>query len=129
MRRLIVYWLMSVAAIAGAMSAASAHAAPADAPAFTRYVAERLHRSVPEVGFVVKADLALEARAAGERAGASLISLARLYDFCERRRASCDDAVEQFLDSAAEVMRERTKPAESRKPYRKTMLPIRGHAT
>ena len=129
MRRLIVYWLMSVAGIVVAMSAASAHAAPTDAPAFTRYVADRLHRSVPEVGFVVKADLALEARAVDDRAGASLISLARLYDFCERRRASCDDAVEQFLASAAEVMRARTKPADGRKPFRKTTFPIRGHAT
>lgn len=128
MRRLIVYWLMTVIAVAVAMSAASAHAAPSDAPSFTRYVAERLHRSVPEAGFVVKADLALEATGAGG-ARSLMISLARLYDFCERRRASCDDAVEQFLASAADVMREGATPFDRRKPGPHTPSSRPGHAT
>ena len=128
MRRLIVYWLMSVAAVAVAMSAASAHAAPSDPPSFTRYVAERLHRSVPEVGFVVKADLALQATGP-DGARSLMISLARLYDFCERRRASCDDAVEQFLATAAEVMREEPRPFDRRNHGAKTSSSHPGHAT
>ena len=125
MRKPIVYWLMTVAAIAVAMSAASAHAAPSDPQGFTHYVADRLHRSVPEVGVVVKADLALEARGI-DGASPGLISLARLYDFCERRRASCDDAVEYFLASAAEVMRETAKRSES---HPKPPSHRAGHAT
>ena len=125
MRKSIVYWLMTVAAIAVAMSAASAHAAPSDARGFTHYVADRLQRSVPEVGFAVKADLALEATGV-DGARSHVISLARLYDFCERRRASCDDAVEYFLASAADVMRETSK---RRRPHLEPPSSRPGHAT
>jgi hypothetical protein len=79
---------------------------------------------VPEAGFAVKADLALEATDL-DGVRSHLISLARLYDFCERRRSSCDDAVEYFLASAAEVMRESAK----RRPEPKLNLSRPGHAT
>lgn len=124
MRRLIAFWLMNAVAIGLAMSAASAHAAPSQAPAFTRYVADRLSHSVPEAGFAVKADLALEATGV-DGARSHMISLARLYDFCERRRASCDDAIEQFLASTAEVMRETPR----RRTPPKAPSPPPGHAT
>jgi hypothetical protein len=101
-------WVLG--ACLAAIASARAEPVPSDAKAFTRYMADRLHRTVPGLEVSVKDELVLEGKIGS--APPESMHLERLYDVCSKEAVRCDAAIESYLATAGEVVRDRAKPVE-----------------
>lgn len=78
---------------------------------FTAYVGESLKHKLPDFAIKPIGKLTLEGKSAnGESTGE--LSLDRLFAFCDRDKAHCNDAVEYYVESIAETILDRNQSIE-----------------
>ncbi len=92
-------------------TSALAQEIPIDEAGFTKSAAERVQQELPDYSVRPGRLLTLEGkRADGESTGQ--INLDRIYVFCQRDQANCDDALSQFASGVGEAIREKNLPID-----------------
>ena len=113
---LALAWL----ALAGMPLAALAQHVPSDEKGFTGFVAERLHRAMPELTVKSAGPRGVDAAAADGKV-AGRLGLERVWQFCTRNYERCPKAVDEYVGGISEILREQTGPI----PLGKVRLVVR----
>lgn len=106
--------LLVCALLAAASAGALAQSIPSDEKGFTRYIAERLGRAMPELVFKPAGPLGVEAAGADGKA-AGRLGVDRVWQFCTRNYERCTEAVDEYVGGISEILREQTSPIAASK--------------
>ena len=105
--RRLVRALLALAVLASAASA-QASSPPRNVDGFTRYVAGRIAKAMPNANVVVGGPLVIKI----DKPEAQEIRLDNIWNYCERDKGACSRAVTVFIRDMTGTIRESTAPIE-----------------
>ena len=101
--------LAAIGLALAAQLAAAQEAPPGDENGFTAFVAERLRRAMPDLGFRQAGPLGVDATGPEGRL-AGRLGMERLWQFCTRNGERCAQTIDEYVSGITEILREQTSP-------------------